>query len=131
EAVNDYIISFKTLFNYVDYFVINVSSPNTPNLRELQDKEPLTKLLQALKDENSKYPNPKPILLKIATDLTDDQLMNIIDIIHKTKIDGVIATNTTISREGLKSQNKNETGGLSGIPVKERSTEVIRFLAEK
>ena len=131
EAVNDYIISFKTLFNYVDYFVINVSSPNTPNLRELQDKEPLTKLLQALKDENSKYPNPKPILLKIAPDLTDDQLMDIIDIIHQTKIDGVIATNTTISREGLKSQNKNETGGLSGIPVKERSTEVIRFLAEK
>lgn len=131
EAVNDYIVSFKTLFNYVDYFVVNVSSPNTPNLRELQDKEPLTKLLQALKDENSKYSNPKPILLKIAPDLTDDQLMDIIDIIKQTKIDGVIATNTTISREGLKSQNKNEAGGLSGIPVKDRSTEVIRFLAEK
>lgn len=131
EAVNDYIISFKTLFNYVDYFVVNVSSPNTPNLRELQDKEPLTKLLQALKDENSQYQNPKPILLKIAPDLTNDQLMDIIDIVHQTKIDGVIATNTTISREGLKSRNKTEAGGLSGVPLKERSTEVIRFLAEK
>lgn len=131
EAVNDYIISFKTLFNYVDYFVVNVSSPNTPNLRELQDKEPLTKLLQALKDENSNYQDPKPILLKIAPDLTDDQLMDIIDIIEQTKIDGVIATNTTISREGLKSRNKTEAGGLSGMPVKERSTEIIRFLAGK
>jgi len=130
-AVNDYMVSFKTLFNYVDYFVVNVSSPNTPNLRELQDKEPLTKLLQALKDENSKHKNPKPILLKIAPDLTDDQLMDIIDIIQLTKIDGVIATNTTISREGLKSENKIEAGGLSGIPVKNRSTEVIRFLADK
>ncbi len=130
-AVNDYIVSFKALFNYVDYFVVNVSSPNTPNLRELQDKEPLTKLLQALKDENSKYQSPKPILLKIAPDLTDDQLMDIIDIIQLTKIDGVIATNTTISREGLKSENKIEAGGLSGSPVKNRSTEVIRFLADK
>ena len=130
-AVNDYMVSFKTLFNYVDYFVVNVSSPNTPNLRELQDKEPLTKLLQALKDENSKHKNPKPILLKIAPDLTDDQLMDIIDIIQLTKIDGVIATNTTISREGLKSENKIEAGGLSGSPVKNRSTEVIRFLADK
>lgn len=130
-AVNDYIVSFKTLFSYVDYFVVNVSSPNTPNLRELQDKEPLTKLLQTLKDENSKYQHPKPILLKIAPDLTEDQLMDIIDIIQLTKIDGVIATNTTISREGLKSENKIEAGGLSGIPVKNRSTEVIRFLADK
>ena len=131
HAIDDYITCFHILFNYVDYFVVNVSSPNTPNLRELQDKEPLTKLLQALKDENSNYQDPKPILLKIAPDLTDDQLMDIIDIIEQTKIDGVIATNTTISRKGLKSRNRNETGGLSGIPVKERSTEVIRFLAEK
>src|SRR5690606_37934460 len=131
NAGDDYIICFNILFDHVDYFVVNVSSPNTPNLRELQDKEPLTKLLKALKDENSKYPNPKPILLKIAPDLTDDQLMDIIDIIEQTKIDGVIATNTTISREGLQSENKKETGGLSGKPVKNRSTEVIRLLAEK
>ena len=130
-AVNDYIICFNTLFDYVDYFVVNVSSPNTPNLRALQDKEPLTKLLKVLKDENSKYTNPKPILLKIAPDLTNEQLLDIIDIVKETKIDGVIATNTTISRDGLVSGNKTETGGLSGKPLTNRSTEVIRFLAKK
>lgn len=131
DAVNDYIICFNTLFDYVDYFVVNVSSPNTPNLRALQDKEPLTKLLKVLKYENSKYQHPKPILLKIAPDLTNEQLLDIIDILKETQIDGVIATNTTISREGLKSPNKTETGGLSGKPLVLRSTEVIRFLAEK
>lgn len=130
-AVNDYIICFNALFDYVDYFVVNVSSPNTPNLRALQDKEPLTKLLKVLKTENSKYKNPKPILLKIAPDLTNEQLLDIIDIVKETKIDGVIATNTTISRDGLASGNKAETGGLSGKPLTNRSTEVIRFLAEK
>ncbi|PNQ72269.1 dihydroorotate dehydrogenase (quinone) [Hanstruepera neustonica] len=131
EAVNDYKLCFNALFDYVDYFVVNVSSPNTPNLRELQDKEPLTKLLQTLKDLNSKKENPKPILLKIAPDLTDSQLLDIIDIVKDTKIDGVIATNTTISRTGLKSENKDEVGGLSGKPLTGRSTEVIRFLSEK
>jgi len=131
EAVNDYIICFEALFDYVDYFVVNVSSPNTPNLRALQDKEPLTKLLKVLKTANSKKVNPKPILLKIAPDLTNEQLMDIIAIVAETKIDGVIATNTTISREGLQSENKNETGGLSGKPLTSRSTEVIRFLSEK
>lgn len=131
EAVEDYKISFDILFDYVDYFVVNVSSPNTPNLRELQDKEPLTKLLQTLQDENTKKGNPKPILLKIAPDLTNEQLLDIVDIVKETKIAGVIATNTTISREGLKSDNKKETGGLSGKPVTKRSTEVIRFLSEK
>ena len=131
NAVDDYKICFNTLFEYVDYFVVNVSSPNTPNLRALQDKEPLTKLLQVLKEENSKYPIQKPILLKIAPDLTDEQLLDIIDIVTITKIDGVIATNTTISREGLHSANKKEVGGLSGKPLTNRSTEVIKFLAEK
>ena len=131
EAVEDYKICFHALFNHVDYFVVNVSSPNTPNLRELQDKEPLTNLLKDLQIQNSKKQNPKPILLKIAPDLTDSQLMDIIDIVKDTKIDGVIATNTTISREGLTSENKTETGGLSGKPLTNRSTEVIRFLAEK
>ncbi|MEZ4857184.1 MAG: quinone-dependent dihydroorotate dehydrogenase [Flavobacteriaceae bacterium] len=131
EAVNDYLICFDRLFNFVDYFVVNVSSPNTPNLRELQDKEPLTKLLRALKSENSKKDKPKPILLKIAPDLTNSQLLDIIDIVSETKIDGVIATNTTISREGLTSENQKETGGLSGKPLANRSTEVIRFLSEK
>ena len=131
EAVNDYLICFESLFHYVDYFVVNVSSPNTPNLRALQDKEPLTNLLNTLKTENSKKDNPKPILLKIAPDLTDTQLMDIIDIVAETKIDGVIATNTTISREGLTSENKKEMGGLSGKPLTNRATEVIRFLSEK
>ena len=131
EADEDYKICFEALFDYVDYFVVNVSSPNTPNLRELQDKEPLTKLLQTLKDLNVKKELPKPILLKIAPDLTDSQLLDIIDIISETKIDGVIATNTTISRDGLTSDNKSEMGGLSGAPLTQRSTEVIRFLAQK
>ena len=131
NAVDDYVICFNALFDVVDYFVVNVSSPNTPNLRELQDKEPLTNLLQILKNENPKKPKSKPILLKIAPDLTNEQLLDIIDIVNVTKIDGVIATNTTISRDNLKSENKTEVGGLSGKPLANRSTEVIRFLSEK
>lgn len=131
EAVKDYEICFDALYDYVDYFVVNVSSPNTPNLRALQDKEPLTQLLQTLQNKNTMKQKQKPILLKIAPDLTDDQLLDIIDIVKETKIAGVIATNTTISREGLQSVNKIEMGGLSGKPLTKRSTEVIRFLSEK
>ena len=131
DAVNDYIYCFNALFDYVDYFVVNVSSPNTPNLRALQDKEPLTHLLSTLKALNDKKENAKPILLKIAPDLSDDQLLDIIDIVTSVKIDGVIATNTTLSREGLQSKHKTEMGGLSGKPLTQRSTEVIRFLVEK
>lgn len=131
DAVEDYKICFEALYPFVDYFVVNVSSPNTPNLRELQDKEPLTKLLDTLQELNGKKAAPKPILLKIAPDLTDSQLLDIIDIVKETGIAGVIATNTTIAREGLKSDAKGETGGLSGKPLKDRSTEVIRFLSEK
>ena len=131
EAVSDYVQCFEALFPHVDYFVVNVSSPNTPNLRALQDKEPLQHLLQTLKNLNLKRTSPKPILLKIAPDLIDDQLLDIIDIVTTVKIDGVIASNTTLSREGLISSNKSEMGGLSGKPVAERSTEVIRFLHKK
>ncbi len=131
EAVNDYKICFEKLFPHVDYFVVNVSSPNTPNLRELQDKKPLTELLSTLQKLNLKRPKQKPILLKIAPDLTDEQLLDIIDIVKETQIAGVIATNTTLSRENLVSENKTETGGLSGKPLTKRSTEVIRFLSEK
>lgn len=131
DATSDYEICFEALFDYVDYFVVNVSSPNTPNLRELQEKEPLTRLLQALQNLNLAKPKQKPILLKIAPDLTDTQLLDIIDIVKETKIAGVIATNTTISREGLTSEKKSETGGMSGKPLRDRSTEVIRFLSEK
>lgn len=137
EAIKDYLICFDALFDHVDYFVVNVSSPNTPGLRELQDKEPLTGLLKELQKENNKYVNKKntkrkPILLKIAPDLTDDQLMDIIDIVRSTKIDGIIATNTTIDRSNLKSDYLlvEQSGGLSGKPLKERSTEVIRFLSK-
>jgi dihydroorotate dehydrogenase len=131
EAVNDYVICFEALFDYVDYFVVNVSSPNTPNLRELQEKEPLKALLNTLQNLNVKKDKPKPILLKIAPDLTNEQLLDIIEIVNETKIAGVIASNTTISRDGLESANKSEIGGLSGKPLTNRSTEVIRFLSEK
>ncbi len=131
NAIQDYEICFNQLYDYVDYFAVNVSSPNTPNLRELQEKEPLTKLLLALQTLNSQKEKQKPILLKIAPDLTNEQLLDIIDIVNQTKIAGVIATNTTISRENLQSQSKLETGGLSGKPLTNRSTEVIRFLSEK
>ena len=137
NATSDYEICFDALYPYVDYFVVNVSSPNTPNLRELQEKAPLTQLLNTLQNKNiqichtERRRNAKPILLKIAPDLTNEQLLDIIDIVKTTKIAGVIATNTTISREGLQSVNKIEMGGLSGKPLTKRSTEVIRFLSEK
>lgn len=135
EAVKDYELNFTALFDVVDYFVVNVSSPNTPNLRDLQEKEPLTKLLNRLQDLNNTKSAPKPILLKIAPDLTDSQLDDIIDIVKTTKIAGVIATNTTISREGLTASKveieKIGAGGLSGKPLTNRSTEVIRYLKQK
>lgn len=131
KAGDDYMICFEALFDHVDYFVVNVSSPNTPNLRELQDKEPLTRLLRTLQDANKAKTSPKPILLKIAPDLTEPQLLDIIDIVAETGIAGVIATNTTISRDGLTTADKDEMGGLSGKPLTKRATEVIRFLSEK
>ncbi|TXK74365.1 quinone-dependent dihydroorotate dehydrogenase [Mesonia sp. HuA40] len=130
QALLDYQKGFEQLFDFVDYFVVNVSSPNTPDLRALQDKEPLKKILFALQEQNKQKPKPKPILLKIAPDLSDEQLLDIIEIVQETNIGGVIATNTTISREGLQSENRKEQGGLSGKPLKSRSTEVIRFLSQ-
>ena len=135
EATSDYLACFEALFAYVDYFVVNVSSPNTPNLRALQEKEPLERLLKSLVARNKTYTTPKPILLKIAPDLSDHQLDDIISLFSSTQIDGIIATNTTISRDKLKTSS-NEVkamgaGGLSGIPVQERSTEVIKYISEK
>lgn len=130
EAFEDYKICFEELFEVVDYFVVNVSSPNTPHLRELQDKDPLKKLLSGLQKKNLEKSPPKPILLKIAPDLTEGQLKDIIEIVKESGIAGVIATNTTLAREGLESASKDEAGGLSGAPLRERSTEVIRFLSE-
>lgn len=132
DAVSDYIKCFDRLFDVVDYFVVNVSSPNTPGLRELQEKEPLKNILNTLQQRNRKDDKSKPILLKIAPDLTNDQLDDIVEIVTETGIAGVIATNTTISRDGLKSQGTAaEAGGLSGKPLTKRSTEVIRYLSEK
>ncbi|POY36129.1 dihydroorotate dehydrogenase (quinone) [Solitalea longa] len=132
-ADEDFVKCFEKLFDYVDYFVVNVSSPNTPGLRDLQDKEPLKKLLFRLQQLNQAKVKSKPILLKIAPDLTNEQLDDIIEIVQDTKIAGVIATNTTISRDGLQSNPElvKQMGGLSGIPVKDRSTEVIRYLSQK
>lgn len=133
DAVNDYIYCFHALYDYVDYFVVNVSSPNTPGLRDLQEKGPLMHILNTLQDLNNQKPIAKPILLKIAPDLTDSQLDDIVEIVTETKIAGLIATNTTISREGLKSDSNlvKEVGGVSGKPLTKRSTEVIKYINEK
>jgi dihydroorotate dehydrogenase len=135
SALDDYLLCFRALHEVVDYFVVNVSSPNTPGLRDLQEKEPLMRLLVALKEENAKLKKGRPILLKIAPDLTDTQLDDIIEIVRETCIDGVIATNTTISRSGLNTDKEAldsiGMGGLSGRPVRQRSTEVIRYLHGK
>ena len=135
NAKDDYIICFNGLFDYVDYFVVNVSSPNTPNLRDLQEKGPLLELLNALMDLNSKKPSPKPILLKIAPDLTEGQLNDVVEIVLESKIAGLIATNTTIDRSNLNTSTDEVdqigAGGLSGMPLKNSSTEVIRYINTK
>ncbi|MFN8305000.1 MAG: quinone-dependent dihydroorotate dehydrogenase [Saprospiraceae bacterium] len=135
EAENDYLTCFEALFPWVDYFVVNVSSPNTPGLRALQEKEPLTRLLNLLQEKNRAKPAQKPILLKIAPDLTDEQLDDIAAIVQDTGLAGVIATNTTIAREPLQTPpvavEQIGAGGLSGAPLRERSTVVIRRLRER
>jgi dihydroorotate dehydrogenase len=131
----DYVSCFKKLHPYVNYFVLNVSCPNVGSHAKLNDKDYLLELITSIKKENKKFKKPKPILLKIAPDLNNLQLDEIIEIIAKTKLDGVIATNTSISRNGLITSNKQLDaigyGGLSGKPIKDKSTEIIRYLAEK
>jgi dihydroorotate dehydrogenase len=135
NAASDYVICFTKLFPYVDYFTVNVSSPNTPNLRELQDKKPLTEILNALQKINREKVQPKPVFLKIAPDVSFEQLDDIIDIVQETSITGIVATNTTITRDGLTTEEKNVAalgaGGLSGLPLKKRSTEIIRYIHQK
>lgn len=135
NAFEDYSYCFETLFPYVDYFVVNVSSPNTPDLRALQEKEPLKKLLSQVKALSLAKSNPKPILLKIAPDLSAEQLDDIIEILKETKTDGVIATNTTLSREGLTTSASQVAamgaGGLSGKPLAKKSNEVISYLRKE
>ena len=134
EATSDYLKGVEALHGVVDYFVVNVSSPNTPNLRELQEKAPLMALLSDIKALNDKL-GRKPLMLKIAPDLTEGQLEDIISIINTLKLDGIVATNTTIARSGLKtSAQKVEAmgaGGLSGKVLKARSTEIVKYLREK
>ncbi|MBA4166187.1 MAG: quinone-dependent dihydroorotate dehydrogenase [Chitinophagaceae bacterium] len=136
EAWKDYELCFRELFDCVDYFVVNVSSPNTPCLRELQEKESLNKILGHLQTINKQQLSPKPILLKIAPDLTISQIDDVIDLAMEIKLDGLVATNTTISRERLTSVPKEKitaigAGGLSGKPLKERSTEIVQYIHEK
>lgn len=135
DAIRDYEYCFTTLFDYADYFVVNVSSPNTPGLRALQDKDSLAAILNSLQAINQSKPAQKPILLKIAPDLTNEQIDDVISVVQQTKISGIIATNTTISRDGL-SYTQTEiddygAGGLSGKPLTKRSTEVIRYIKSK
>lgn len=134
DAVSDYTMCFEALYEYVDYFVVNVSSPNTPGLRELQDKEPLIKLLDTIQNINQRKAKPRPLLLKIAPDMTWPQLDDVIEVVKQTKLTGLIATNTTIERKHLSSSETKVkeigAGGLSGLPVKERSHEVLRYITE-
>ena len=133
KAIDDYLICFNKLYDYVDYFVINISSPNTPNLRDLQDKKPLTSLVKKLNLNRNKRKKRKPILLKISPDLSENKLLDIITVIQKEDLDGVIATNTTVTRENLESESRLtcELGGLSGKKLTSKSNEVIRFIHKK
>lgn len=127
KAAEDYLGSFTELYPYADYFAINVSSPNTPGLRELQDKSFLVDIISGLKDYRAKQSIQKPILVKISPDLSFEAINEILEVCKSYKIDGIIAVNTTISREGLLNQI-NETGGLSGKPLRQRSTEIIKYI---
>ncbi|MCX6352974.1 MAG: quinone-dependent dihydroorotate dehydrogenase [Bacteroidetes bacterium] len=135
NAAVDYLICFEKLFPYVDYFVVNISSPNTPNLRELQDKDALLNLTSKVMEKNKSYPNPKPVFLKIAPDISYTQLDEILEIITHNGFAGIIATNTTISREGLKTSKAEVenlgAGGLSGTPLRNKSNEFITYIKSK
>ena len=135
KAIDDYIFSFKKIYDHVDYLVINLSCPNIKNLNELQDKAKTTRILNELDKIRSNYEHRKPILLKISPDLTTEHLDDAIDIFYSTGIDGIIATNTTIRREGLKTPKPTidaiGNGGLSGQPLTEISTSHIRYITEK
>lgn len=135
RAHEDYLTCFRALALWADYFTINVSSPNTPGLRELQGKEPLLRLLDAIQEVNNRLNRPKPILLKIAPDLTHDQLDEIAAVAKQAQLNGLIATNTTLSRTGLRTPSSRleaiGAGGLSGAPLRQRATEVIRYLRQR
>ena len=133
KAIDDYLNCFNNLYDYVDYFVINISSPNTPNLRDLQDKKPLTSLVRKLNLHRDKKKKRKPILLKISPDLSENKLLDIISIIQKEHLDGVIATNTTVTRENLESESKltSESGGLSGKKLTSKAMKLSDLYIKK
>ncbi|MBS1764622.1 MAG: quinone-dependent dihydroorotate dehydrogenase [Bacteroidetes bacterium] len=135
NALDDYVACFNALYDYVDYFVVNVSSPNTPGLRELQDREPLTNLLEGVQNLNQSKKSPKPVFLKIAPDLTYTQVDEIIEIVKVTNLTGLIISNTTISRDELKTDpakvQEIGAGGVSGKPVRQRSTELIHYVCKE
>lgn len=134
DAWKDYETCFKELHPYVDYFVVNVSSPNTPGLRELQGKESLRKILMHLQMINNGKAVAKPIFLKIAPDLSKEQVDDVVELALEIKLDGLVATNTTVSREGLSQESgvrSQESGGLSGKPLQEKSTQIVKYIAEK
>jgi len=132
DAWKDYETCFRELFDCVDYFVVNVSSPNTPGLRELQEKESLKKILSNLQTINIGYSNQKPLLFKIAPDLNQPQLDDIINLALEINLNGIVATNTTITRDNLSTPKlvteKIGAGGLSGMPLQKRSTEVLKYI---
>ena len=135
NAWQDYYLCFEKLFPWVDYFVVNVSSPNTPGLRELQEKESLRKILTKLQEFNKKQPRQKPLLLKISPDLSLAQLDDVINLAIEINLDGLVVTNTTLSREGLLCSpaklEKIGNGGLSGHPLQKKSTEFVQYIAQK
>ncbi len=133
NSIKDYLICFEKLYPYVHYFAVNVSSPNTEKLRDLQQKDLLKNLLEAIQKKNKSYSFPKPVLLKIGPDLSQDQLIDVIEVIAETSLDGIIATNTTLSRDNLSSSENlvNQEGGLSGKPISKKSTNIIKFLHQK
>lgn len=135
NALSDYVQCFEALYPYVDYFVVNVSSPNTPGLRQLQEREPLSRLLGEIKRVSLSRDVPRPVLLKIAPDLSNEQLEDVVAILRESGADGVIATNTTISREGLTTPatevQRMGQGGLSGAPLRQRANDIVRYLRQQ
>lgn len=135
NAVQDYEICFDKLFPYVDYFVVNVSSPNTPGLRNLQDPDALKIIFESLQKRNEAHPEPRPILVKIAPDLELSAIAEIVDLVIEYKLAGIIATNTTVTRNDLLTDKSKikliGNGGLSGKPVKNRSTEIVKFIKQR
>lgn len=134
-AVADYVTTFNALYDYVDYFVVNVSCPNISNLHKLQDKDSLMQILNSVLAERAKKSVVKPVLLKISPDLNFNQIDEVIDILLETKVDGVVATNTTTGRYNLNEPEEKVAqignGGMSGLPLRDRSTEVIRYISQK